>query len=305
MGFGLPRQEDRESVEDVLGSGGAGGTGRPRRRKNESKAKYSKRLKKWLADTGDPRSALGGKTLKNPWTSDPLVGEGFDPRNLPAVRRGEIFANPRGRSNVEVPSAGAPLYQEGMQWEPVNWTPDEIWEFQQVLIASGYASEGLNAKVWDEKSANAYQAALTAANTNGIPVEEVLRAGIESEELQGGEERGPLQISLSDPADLASSGRDVGQRELGRALSNEEIMQFTSERHAQERMTQTDEYNRGAGLVEGAAGEFGQLTESPDVAAETWMRQNRGGEVLATDAAERAAAFEDLLMNSRWRLGRG
>jgi hypothetical protein len=289
MGFGgRPRQEEtveerrrRRQRERQSGGGGGGG-----------------------GEKNEPRK------LKSPFF-DPLVGEGQDPRSLPAYQRSQIFAHPRGRTNAEVePLRNAPLYQRGMQWEPVNYTPAEIWELQQLLMDSGYA-DSLTAKVWDEKSANAFQRVLVAANTQGVPWEQIVQAGLESEEgyaaAKAEAERGPLQIGLANPEELGATVRAVAERGggtegfgvIGRGTTPGEEALFAADYQNQQRMIQTDEYNRGL--------EPGEFTEMPSdtVAAEEWLRKHRPHEVIATDAAERAKVWFDMLANSQWRLSKG
>lgn len=200
-----------------------------------------------------------------------------------------------------------PRYKEGGESRQLSGkSPDFIFGLQVRMVALGLLEEeGWIPGAPDPKTKAAFKELLGTANSLGMDYERTLNYLEANAEAAGGvpgvggEEREPLQVVLTNPANIAEEGRAAGQTLIGRDPSSEELMQMAGDIHNQQRMMQTDAYNRGL--------DPGEFVEEPstDAAAAAWLRQHRGGEIVATSGAEKAAAFEDLLVNSQWRLSKG
>lgn len=140
--------------------------------------------------------------------------------------------NPRDPSLSGPPAPRMPLYKEGDQYRPANYSPGAVAALQQMLDDAGLL-KSYAPGTWDPNSIAAYKTLLGIANTAALDAQTILDrllyvGGIDRQDADGGGGGGggglgAPQITDDDIRALADK---VAKGVLGRSLREDEVSGF-------------------------------------------------------------------------------
>lgn len=123
--------------------------------------------------------------------------------------------------------AKAPMYHNGDQFLPYDWSVERITQLQATLIDAGFLDpKNVDNGVWDPTTATAYAKALAWANANGVTFEEAmgkLRGNGGRSGSGSGSGLGAKPMTIEDITELANR---AAQGVLGRKLRSDELAAF-------------------------------------------------------------------------------
>ena len=115
-------------------------------------------------------------------------------------------------------------YYEGYQYQPLDWSTDQVSNLQAQLKAAGLI-EAYQPGVWSPSDVAGYEKALAWANANGITIEQALGGLIASGNIRGGGGGGLGPAPLTDD-DVRAIANKTAQGVIGRALREDEMSNF-------------------------------------------------------------------------------
>lgn len=209
-----------------------------------------------------------------------------------------------------------PLYFDGDEWIPSNWTSEQIWTLQQALARVGLLNGTFTRNVWDNTTRNAYKGLLSIANGQGLDADRALQellntAGSEEGNRYTVDENGnvvqassaetipPLVTRTTDPGALRSTFRKAVIETLGEGWDSEQINKMVQAYNNVEIFHQTKAYNMEV------AGEAGNIVTPPDPTsfAEDYITQQDPMGVQTQEGLGFASEFMDLVGSPAWGVG--
>lgn len=209
-----------------------------------------------------------------------------------------------------------PVYFDGDEYIPANWTSNQIWMMQQALANVGLLSGTFTRNVWDDTTRNAYKQLLGLANAQGLDVDRTLQellatAGSEEGARWKVDENGnvvpaggsaappPLVKRHTDPTTLRSTFRKAVIEMLGEGWSQEDINKMVQAYHGVESQRQEQAYNMEI------AGKAGTITDipSPEAFVEDYVTKKDPMGVQTQDALGFSQEFMDLASSTAWGVG--
>lgn len=180
-----------------------------------------------------------GKPVK--WTAQ-TIGPRTDYGSADALSQ-------RSRPTFTAAYEQPPRYFDGYEWRPASWSPNVIADLQRQMVDAGLITEDsrLQVGVWDETSRGAFTKLLGFANASGTTWEQALQRWSEMSAAfpqQGGPERPPLQVRLSNPDDLKRVFRTAVIDTLGAGWDDTKLTSLVNAYQALERHFQETEYNQ-------------------------------------------------------------
>ena len=295
---------------------------RKKRRQEDKKPKGAPNLDDFLdlGGGGASKDVLGVPEGYTP----PVPQDGREYR----WRKGFLEVKINGKWRVQSGAAkGTPhrvleLYRKGDEFQLAPRSRDETLALQERLANAGLLDPDdmlAEAGQWGTKTRAAFKSLLTESNVVGRPWSETLterQATFDELGISpgGGEEPPPFVFEPTNPADLGADLSDVAEggepyTGIGRGASDAEKLGFAAEYNQQEFGAQRAAYDAERAFERGELSSADQVTVNapPEsrVAAEEHLKRTNPGEYQATAQARQAAAFEELLLNSRWRLSSG
>lgn len=209
-----------------------------------------------------------------------------------------------------------PIYFDGDEWIPANWTSEQIWTLQQALARVGLLSGSFTRNVWDTSTRNAYKGLLGLANSMGLDADRTLQellntAGDEEGVRYTVDENGnvvpttagevvpPLVTKTTDPTALRSVFRKAVIESLGEGWSQEEINKMVAAYNNVEILHQTKAYNMDV------AGEGGNINTIPDPGsfAENYIAEKDPMGAQTQEGLGFVNEFMDLIGSPAWGVG--
>lgn len=140
-----------------------------------------------------------------------------------------------------------PRYFDGDQYRPATLGIDDMIALQNGLDAAGLYSGDYTKGAWGPSDWAAYERLLAMANAAGLDEKTALdRAinGAKSKDAKG-TKRQPLVVTLSNPAELKKTLRNVSRDLYGGDLPDEDVQRFVSAYQALEANATTQAYAMG------------------------------------------------------------
>lgn len=171
-----------------------------------------------MASVEDLLSQLQGGATEQ--SSSIGVPSGYVAKRVTQQSQSDVFGN----QTVVTPMA--PLYSEGMQYDPAAYSPDDIQRLQIQLFNAGMLDFNYRPGVWDDKSTKAYESVLAMANQSGLDKDAMITRLVETRSDTSS--RQAQVLTVRNPDEIAQVVKSASSKILGRGLTDTEVQRLVN-----------------------------------------------------------------------------